>query len=148
MGPVRATLLLADAGQADSQGKVHALGLGWSITSTPTPPIAVAILIECPWDETNTKHQMLIELVDADGYPVSFRDDSLGNPEPAVRIEGEFEVGRPAGALAGSPLRQPFVVNVGPGLPLVAGQKYEFRLRIDGEPMDSTLGAFMVNAAS
>lgn len=141
---MKATLLLADSAQADPNGKVHGLGVGWSMIATPTPPMAIIVLIDCPWDQTNMKHQLTIDLVDADGRPVSFEQDSLGSPEPAVHIEADFESGRPPGIPAGTPLRQPFVINLGPGLPLTPGQKYEFRISINDEPMDSSLGAFTI----
>ncbi|MFF3226164.1 hypothetical protein ACFYV7_25445 [Nocardia suismassiliense] len=40
------TALLADSAQTDPTGKVHALGLGWSLTVTPTPPMALLLFIE------------------------------------------------------------------------------------------------------
>lgn len=141
---MKATLLLADSAQADPNGKVHGLGVGWSMIGTPTPPMAIVVLIDCPWDQTNMKHQLTIDLVDADGRAVSFQQDALGNPEPAVHIEADFESGRPPGIPAGTPLRQPLVINLGPGLPLTPGQKYEFRIAINDEPMDSSLGAFTI----
>lgn len=144
---MKATLILADSGQTDPAGKLHALGLGWSVTSTPTPPITLLALIDCPWDQANVKHQFVIELLDADGHVVSFNTDAFGSPQPAVRIEAEFEAGRPPGIPAGTPLRQPFSLTLGPGVPLVAGQKYEFRLTIDGEVMDSSLSTFLVRPA-
>lgn len=141
---MKATLILADAAQHDPAGKVHALGLGWSVIGSPSPPIALVMLIDCPWDETNQKHKMLIELVDADGRTVSFQNGPLGDPQPAVHLEAEFESGRPPGFPPGTPIRQQMVVNMPGGMPLPVDQKYEFRLTIDGNPQDSTLAAFYV----
>ena len=109
--------------------------------------MALVVLIDCAWDETNQAHKMLIELVDADGHPVSFQQGPLGQSLPAVHIEVDVEVGRPPGLPAGSPQRQPMSINMGPGLALTPGQKYEFRLVIDGEPQDSWLSSFMIRPA-
>lgn len=142
---MQALLLLADSAQADQAGKVHALGIGWSQTGSPTPPLAILLFIDCPWDQTNRRHKIEITLLDADGHPVSFETGPLGQPVPAVLIEAEFEAGRPPGAPRGTSLRQtPLVINLGPGLPLVPGQKYEFHLKINGEHMDSSMAAFHV----
>lgn len=141
---MKATLILADSAQNDGTGKVHALGAGWSVTGTPTPPMALIAFIDCPWDQTNTKHKLKIELLDADGHPVSFQHGPLGNPMPAFEIDAEFETGRPPGLPPGTPLREQLVIQLAPGMPLTPGQKYEFRLAINGEPMDSSLATFTI----
>ncbi len=86
----------------------------------------------------------MIELLDADGQAVSFQTDDRGNPQTAVRVETDFEVGRPPGMPKGSPIRQVLAVNLTGGLPLKAGEKYEFHLSIDGEHLDSWLATFTV----
>lgn len=144
---MKGTLILADAAQTDPSGKLHTLGLGWSVIGTPTPPMALVVLIDCPWDQANVKHKIEIDLLDADGHQVSFQTGPLGDPQPAVHIEAEFEAGRPPGVPAGTPLRQGLSLVLGPGFPLVGGQKYEFRLTIGGEPMDSSLATFLVRPA-
>ncbi|MEP9384538.1 DUF6941 family protein [Nocardioides cheoyonin] len=141
---MKATLLMADAAQWDQAGKVHTLGLGWNVTGSPSPAMALTVLIDCPWDQTNTSHKFTIDLLDSDGSPVSFQQGPLGQPLPAVHIEGEFEVGRPPGLPHGSSLRQQLVINIAPGMPLTPGQNYEFRLTIDDEHFDSWLGTFFV----
>ena len=144
---MKGVLILADSAQADPNGRIHALGAGWTVANTPTPPIGLMIFVDCPWDQTNTKHRLLIELLDTDGQVVSFQTDGQGNPEPAVRIETDFEVGRPPGMSKGSPIRQVLTVNITGGLPLVPGQKYEFHLSIDGEHLDSWLSTFLIQAS-
>jgi hypothetical protein len=104
--------------------------------------MALVVFIDVPWDQTNMKHKMKIELLDADGRPVTTQGP-LGNT-PLLGLEAEFEAGRPPGVPAGTPLRQKLVVNVGPGLPLQSGQKYEFRLTIGGKTMDNWLSTFFV----
>jgi hypothetical protein len=144
---MKGTLILADSAQADPNGRIHALGAGWTVTSTPTPPIGLLVFVDCPWDQTNVKHRLLIELLDTDGRVVSFKTDDRGSPEPAVRVETDFEVGRPLGVPKGSPIRQVLAINITGGLPLTAREKYEFHLSIDDEHVDSWLATFSVRAA-
>jgi hypothetical protein len=99
---VKITMMLADAAQQVG-GKLYVLGGGWSTTGSPTPPMAVAIKIEVPWDRTS------------DVRP--------------VEVTGELEVGRPAGLPDGTPLDAPLVVSFGP-MPLESG-RYEWRLEIE-----------------
>lgn len=65
--PIEATVLLCDAAQADPSGKLHMLGAGWSITSSPTAPSAVAVLLQIPWDRANQKLRIQLQLENADG---------------------------------------------------------------------------------
>lgn len=139
---MKALLVLADAGEA-SNGKISALGVGWSVTASPTPPMSLLIFIDCPWDQTNRQHQLAIELVDTDGHAVALGQGPLGQPQ-TLEIKAGFEAGRPPGTAPGTPIRQSLAINVGPGLPLTPGQKYEFRLSIDNEPMDSWLSTFSI----
>ena len=76
------------------------LGAGWSVTGVPAAPHAIALLAKVPWDRTNQKLTLSLELVDADGRPVMLNDPN-GNPVP-VGQQAELEVGRPAGIAPGS----------------------------------------------
>jgi hypothetical protein len=118
--------MLCDAAQV-ADGKIYALGAGWSLCG-PGPFVhAIAGKISVPWDQANRIHQLTAELVDEDGEAVS-----LGDPEKAVRIESTFELGRPAGIPPGTALDFPFAINLGP-MELPAGRGYSWRISIDGE---------------
>ena len=112
-------LMLCDAAQA-VDGKLYVLGGGWSITPTPTGPLALAVKAEVPWTHTDRAHDWTLELVDADGRAVV-----LGEP---VRIDGTLEVGRPVGVPVGTPADAVMALSFGP-LPLPAG-RYEWRLTV------------------
>jgi hypothetical protein len=142
---MEATLLLANSAEPTPTGTVSALGIGWSMISTPTPPVALVILIKVPWDVTNVKHELLLKLVDADGHDVMLGVTPFGDPAP-LEIRGEFEVGRPAGLPHGTAIDQAMPINVGAGLPLVPGLSYEWRLIIDGE--ERAARSFLVRAAT
>jgi hypothetical protein len=110
--PIEFKLILAQAAQADSaNGTLHMLGAGWSVTPTPTAPQAVALLIKIPWDRANEKLPLALELLTADGQPVTL-------PGPAgpqrVGASAELEVGRPPGVAHGSMLDASFALNVSP----------------------------------
>lgn len=100
------------------------------------------VLIVCPWDQTNQQHKIEIDPVDSDGHPVSFSQGTFGQPEPAVHLKPEFEVGRPPGVPRGNSLPQLLSFYIGPGLPLTPGQNHQFRMTIDGEHTDSWLATF------
>lgn len=127
---MRAIVLLADSAQVDTSKKVHALGLGWSVTTTPTPPATLVVLLKVPWSETNVRHQVSLHLVDADGQPVRVTG-SEDQPKPLV-VRASFEVGRPAGTPPGTPVDEAFAVNLGAGLQLKPGQSYEWQLEVNG----------------
>jgi len=134
---MRITMLLADAAQA-VDGKLYILGGGWSFIGPQPTPMAIAMKIEVPWDQSNRRHAFELRLLDEDGRPVEVD----GNP---VVIRGEFEVGRPAGLPPGTPLDVPVAVNIGP-LPLRPGSGYVWRCSMDGESLDEWRVAFRTRA--
>jgi hypothetical protein len=124
-----ATILLADAAQA-IDNKLYLLGGGWSVTGPDPTPSAIALALKVPWDEANARHDLRIELLDADGRPILVGPgEEDGKP---VVIESNFEVGRPPGLRPGTPIDLAFAVNISP-LPLPPGGRYEWRLSIDGQ---------------
>src|SRR5580765_7312875 len=125
---MEAHILLADAAQRSPEGKIHALGLGWTVTSTPLPPQSVVVFIKVPWDQANEPHQALLTLIDEDGRPVMPHGPEGGE----VEIQTDFETGRPAGVPRGMPLDVALTFAIAPGMPLPPGG-YVWRLEIDGE---------------
>ncbi|MEJ2869774.1 hypothetical protein WCD74_18545 [Actinomycetospora sp. OC33-EN08] len=127
--PVQASLILCDAATAEpTSGKVNMLGAGWSVTSSPTGPQAVAVLIKIPWDRTNQQIPLRLQLMTTDGAPVRLEQ---AEGDGRVGAEAHVEAGRPPGTAPGSHISAAFVLNVAP-LPLPAG-RYEWRLEIDGD---------------
>lgn len=139
---MEAHVLLADAAQRDQSGKVHALGIGWSNTTTPLPPHAVVLLVKVPWDQANKKHKFEVELTDADGHPIT-STGPVG--EQPVRVAGDFEAGRPPGLPAGSPLDLALTFNTGGGLPLPPG-RYTWILKINDTTEEGWSASFLVKA--
>jgi hypothetical protein len=126
---MEATVLLCDHAEAVN-GKLYVLGGGWTVLFAPDTPvnIALAIVIAVPWDRTNERHELTIELLDHDGNIVE-----IGGHE--IRVATQFEVGRPPGIKAGTALNTPLTWAFN-GLPLPEGG-YEFKVSINGEPVSS-----------
>jgi hypothetical protein len=108
-------------------GKLYVLGGGWSVTGPQPAAMAIALKIDVPWDQANTRHTWRLELVDADGQPFQLPDE--GGP---VEVEQEFEIGRPPGIKPGTSLDFVVALNV-PPLLLKPSSQYAWRLTIDGE---------------
>lgn len=135
-------MLLADSAQA-IHGKLYILGGGWSTAGPGQSSSAMAIKIEVPWDEANRKHRLRLELVDEDNKPVMAPKDIGGSPRETlpVQIDLDFEVGRPSGVKAGTPLDFSTVINWGP-LPLQPNGRYLWRLYIDDQREEDWYVAF------
>jgi len=136
---VKITVHTADYAQADASGKMNAIGLGWTTVGSPLPPHGVAVIFGVDWHEANEPHTFTLELVDEDGHPVAFADDgsyrALGDeaPEellPAVRVEGDFEVGRPPGVAKGTMLTHCIAITLPGGMPLPPGHRYSYRVTV------------------
>ena len=136
---MQVTMLLADAAEA-VDNKLYVLGGGWSITGPDPTPSAIGILIKVPWDQTNRRHELRLELVDQDGSPVHL--ETPVGPQPLV-VAQPFEVGRPAGMRAGTPVDLALALSVGP-LPLEPGQRYQWQLFIDGASREDWRASFEV----
>ena len=126
---MKITVLTADFAQADQTGKISAIGLGWSVVGTPLPPHGVAVIIAVDWHRANERHTFSLQLLDADGAPVTVVDED-GNEAPIVNVEGQFEQGRPAGLIQGTDLIQTFALNIPAGMPLAPGNRYEYRVTV------------------
>lgn len=137
-------MLLADY-VVVSDGKLTIVGGGWSQTGPEPAPFGIGLLIQVPWDQSNTPHQFKVQLLDADGAAVSFDEDDPDNEsDQSVEFGGEFEVGRPPGLKPGTPLDFPVAVNSVP-LPLEPG-RYEWRLTIDEQSRQDWTLPFTVRA--
>ncbi len=120
-------MLLCDAAQV-ADGKLYILGGGWSVTGPMPVPSAIAVKVEVDWYEVEQIHNWEISLVDEDGHPVLVETPE-GDHE--LHVRGEFEVAKPEGLPAGSPVDFSLAINMGP-LPLENGRRYSWRLAIDG----------------
>ncbi|MCX5794503.1 MAG: hypothetical protein NTY77_03285 [Elusimicrobia bacterium] len=139
---MKVTMLLADFAQAVN-GKLYIMGGGWSLTGPVPNPSAIAIKIEVPWNETNRKHALKLELVDSDYHPVMVATPAGNAP---LAITADFEVGRPAGMIQGTPIDVPIAFNLAP-IPLEPGKRFVWKLSIDGKAEDGWQVAFSTRQA-
>lgn len=139
---MKVTLMLADSAQA-VEGKLYILGGGWSMVGPEPTPMAIAMKLEVPWDETNRRHTWKLELLDSDGGPVPLPGDA---DETGIEIGGEFEVGRPVGVKPGTPIDLPLAINLS-ALPLEPDGRYVWKLWIDGREDEDWQLAFSTRPA-
>ena len=95
-------LILADAAQAIG-GKLYMLGGGWDVLTINTAfpaqhPFAMGLGLSVPWNETNQRHNLTVEILDEDG-------------QEAAKVTGQLEVGRPPGLPMGQPQRVVVALN-------------------------------------
>lgn len=94
-------LILADAAQVVG-GKLYLLGGGWDqiIVNRAFPidqRMALALGINVPWNETNQKHNLEVEIVS--------EDVATEETKSLMKMGGQFEIGRPAGIRQGQEQR-------------------------------------------
>lgn len=123
----RVTMMLCDHAQV-AEGKLFISGGGWSNTSTPTEPTAVAVLLQVPWGEANRRLKFALRLLNGDGRVV-LQPGPAGQPI-AIESVGTVEVGRPPGLAEGSMLHTPLAIKVAPLL-LEPG-RYVWEFSLDG----------------
>ncbi|MDY6796133.1 MAG: hypothetical protein SWK76_12790 [Actinomycetota bacterium] len=123
---MNAYLLLCDAAEV-VRDRAFVLGGGWVSRDTRLPGMAVVVLLDVPWDQSNRRHEIELSLQDEDGNLVS-----AGDPPREVKMKGSFELGRPAGHPAGMPLRFMQAINFH-RLPLEPSRSYRWELALDGE---------------
>jgi hypothetical protein len=140
MNETNANLILCDFAQV-TDGKLTIVGGGWNEIHVLGHPFSVAALIEVPWSAQGRRHEVLLELLDEDGYPVM--NDELGVP---VRVEALLEIneGDTTPERMGVSVNVPFACMF-PPLPLKAGRRYVWQLSVDGTSNTGWRAAFLVN---
>lgn len=133
-------MLLADSAQI-ADGKLYILGGGWSITGPDPSPSSIAIKLNVDRHEVALTHHWELVLEDADGQPVT-----VGEDENTVEIRGEFSVGAPTGLPDGTPVDFPIALGI-PPLELPPGQRFQWRLFINGETLPGGTVAFSTRPA-
>jgi hypothetical protein len=94
-------LILADSAQVVGN-KLYLLGGGWEqVTVNAEFPVthhcAVAVAVRVPWNETNQKHSLVVE--------VASEVPGTEEPKSLLKLEGQLEVGRPPGTPLGQDQR-------------------------------------------
>ncbi len=138
-------VLLCDFAEV-SGGKLFVTGAGISLvaSSSPQPPyqvnVCLAILVQIPWNETDSEHSLTIELVSEAGggaQRVMLSDQLPEGADPADRgmIVALFSAARLPIMVDGDESTMPMSIPLF-GLPLPQHGPYFFSVRIDGREMD------------
>lgn len=128
---MRAIVLLARSGHLDNTGTLHALGLGWTTSPTPTAQHVLIVFVEVAWSELGTEFPIRAELIDGDGARVAQTEQSVINARrQPVHPEG-------------TPVTIPFIATI-PPLNLASGQRYQWRVTIGGQMHEDWLAGFTV----
>lgn len=126
----RVSLMLAEHATVAPDGKLYINGGGLAVFE-PQHAYYIVAQIEMPWESMGMSHQVSMELVDQDGHSVTPVLPPGMEAQP-LRVDGGFEAGAGPGMLKGSPLIVSIPISVGP-CQLPGGQRYEWRLTIDGQ---------------
>ena len=151
---VRGMLLVCDAAQADSDGRLYVLGAGSQVLPLPTPPHALMVRLRLTPDEALRPHEVRLALLDGAGSPVLVPGPAMQATGPAA-VPGAMsaqplQLGQDLPALALSaedlpdwgPVAVPLVFNLGPGLPVRVGP-HRWTLTVDGEVLDDAVLLFL-----
>ena len=137
---MNATILLANFAKI-ADGMLDVQQGGWTQIGPGPVSFFVAGLVSCEWHETNQKHELRLELLDADGGSVPHPEN--GQP---VATSATFEVGRPPGLKQGAMVHMPLAIPFGV-FELTPGESYEVRLSLDSESRDEWRLPFVVREA-
>ena len=140
-----AKVLLCDFAEV-SGGKLFITGAGISVLASGSPQapypvnICLAILVQVPWNETDARHLLTIELIsEANGAQqrVMLSDQLPEGADPADRglLMVVFSAVRLPTMIDGDESVMPMTVPLF-GLPLPEHGPYFFSVRIDGREMD------------
>jgi hypothetical protein len=91
--------------------------------------LGIGVMVTVPWQQTNQQHQVEIDLMDADGEPVTVQV----SPDQTAPVQARliFNVGRPPGLAVGDEQHVCLAANM-PVLPMPKLGRYEFVIRLDG----------------
>ncbi|MGW3386919.1 hypothetical protein [Streptomyces cinereoruber] len=135
---MQVSIFLADFANADPSGKVNAIGAGWQVVAMTetgaTSPHALVVLISADPVVGEVEFQTNITLRDASGAVVQI-PGAVGESHD-IQARQKVRLNRPI-------LRQfpqqdrlrshgKIIVNMPTGLPLKAGQEYEWMFEIEG----------------
>jgi hypothetical protein len=134
---MRVDLVLCEAAKADpGSAKVHMLGAGWNLMTVvagrSSGRHSVVAFFHIPWNEPDRPRTVTFSLVDEDGAAVHVPQARTGEPMP-VQYRTDLVVRRSPAHRPGTDVIASVVFDVGSGLPLAAGCRYEWVCRTSGE---------------
>jgi hypothetical protein len=142
---MEAHIVLSDAAQIDSAGKVGLLGAGWTVTGPNVPPMAVTVFLRLPWEEAGQRLAFRLRLLDDEDQPV-LRPGSDAQPvEFSGRLALDEKRARPDDETRLVDIQVPISVTI--HLPtLRGGHRYRWVFDIEGKELAAT--SFVVRRGS
>ena len=139
-GVISVDAFLCDAVQG-VQGKLYAIGIGWNAIQASQFPVrhsrlGVGLVIRMPYTATNQPHRFSVQIDDEDGAPLALAEAAPGVIDASVedgkviRIEGQFNVGRPPTIAPGDEQIVPFAVQLD-GVEFPSSGLYAVVVKID-----------------
>ncbi len=114
MNSLTLTAFLADSAET-IQGKIYALGIGWSAIYAERfpcthPRLAIGIIINVPWTSTNQNHKLCVYLQDEDNsrQPLQRAITPEGEEKLLTEVSADIQLGRPPLLPPGDPQNLPF----------------------------------------
>ncbi len=139
----RATMILCNYAVV-TEGLLHINGGGWTTIDSRMAQSAIALIIGVPWNETNRPINFRLELHNEDGHPQRQVGNESENP---VEIDGQFEVGRPAGYPPGQHVDWKIALLI-PPLQLPPAGRFLWALSIDGRSSADWVAPFFTRPVS
>lgn len=139
---MKVDLLLADSGEVDPNGKLHALGIGWTSTVSPTPPMVVILILQIMPTETDILgHPLTINVSIRTQDGEQFLDTDPDGGSHPIQIQGDAMINPSAELQAGLPISTSLVLPIGPGIPLLERRLYSWDVAITAKEDDRALAS-------
>lgn len=134
------TAFLADSAEAVN-GKLYVLGAGWDMLVVSEVPavqqrVAVGVLVQVGWNDTELEHDVTLRLETEDGEPVPLARHAAGMPPgtSVAAIGHRFTTGRGTLVRAGDAQTHPVTFTIN-DLLLDRVGGYSWVIGVDGEIM-------------
>jgi hypothetical protein len=150
---INAQLLVCDAAQVDSDGKLHILGGGAQVMPLPSPPHTLVVRLMLDAADALTGHRVLLRVIGPDGQPVRVPGGPPATgpaalPGPTMT---PLQLLQELPALATSieelpdwgPVTIPLLFGLGPQMPLGTGPHRWEVVVDDGEPIARAVVLFL-----
>jgi hypothetical protein len=147
----RVQILITDHGVADSASKINMLGAGFQVAGLQPngfiAPQSVVVIIEGPSDHFGEQYAFELALYDSGGQLVE--TPALTGEKNPLRIAQALTADAPSVAGVSKHAlslwsHQQFIATFPGGMPLAAGQTYEWRVGIDGDQRPNWRASFFV----
>ncbi|MGW4366282.1 hypothetical protein ACWEKT_11605 [Nocardia takedensis] len=137
---MRVMLLAADSAQMDTSGKAHALGLGWSLTSSPTAAMSLILLMELEaGEQVLDRYSVTGSLLNAQGLQQETSNgQAIGFTLTMEATVGDDRVTK-GSVRSGAPERLVTTIPIPGGLRLESG-RYDWVVEVEEPPTTASFG--------